>query len=614
MPGRMTKAPIDTSARYRDTARAYYVFERVKMINSSDDEWAISYLTEKKAAITYTDQGLNKTMLYRMFRNNEGTLESGIGVPVEGHIGAFSVKNKDIAFSATSSDGMFSIGNSDIYFGKVQGNMIIDSYSLADSIDPKGYSWDAQPALSPDANVIFFASDRQPSHGGTDIWYCVKSPNGKWSSPINCGSAINSRCDELTPFVSADGKRLLFASSGHATIGGYDIFTSNISDEFWKTARLGNVGQLGSGANYFSEPENMLAPLNTPFDELFPSSPANDDEILYYSSNQAAQATSVVLLSGGFDIYLRTKYTRAVIPQQKAKDVALEGPKIDDNLPVVPVATPDLSRLGTPDFLLDGIIYNARTKLVVPNAEVSIREIPNPALPMRFASKIMKDTLRYKVRELEQDREYEITSSSNDAVTDKFKIRKVGNDTLIVVNADTTGKYEVRLEKDREFEVTAQAADLFFDSYKIRVEKKDTITEDKHDFFVPEELALRVNFPTNIYNNPYKFTIDSNGVETNKTWQEEIDLLAQNILLAKGKIKQLKLIGNTDDVGSVDYNYKLGLNRVKFVVAELIKRGVPEEMLIAESAGKLNPLPRRNKESNDLYRKRLRRVDLQKIM
>jgi outer membrane protein OmpA-like peptidoglycan-associated protein len=190
---------------------------------------------------------------------------------------------------------------------------------------------------------------------------------------------------------------------------------------------------------------------------------------------------------------------------------------------------------------------------------------------------------------------------------------KVGNDTLIIVNADLKGHYSVELERDREYEVTAQAPDLFFDSYKIRVDKNDTSKQIKN-FNIPEELTLRLNFPTDVFKNPYKFTLDSNGIETNKTWQEEIDLLTQNLLLSLDKIEKIILVGHTDDVGSVEYNNKLGKNRVLFVVAELVKRGVPETLLSAESAGELQPLDKREGESLELYRKRLRRVELQKVL
>jgi outer membrane protein OmpA-like peptidoglycan-associated protein len=320
------------------------------------------------------------------------------------------------------------------------------------------------------------------------------------------------------------------------------------------------------------------------------------------------------MLSGGFDIYLRTKHVRPIIKEHKRDDVIAQDLKVkDDPTSLLDADSPDLSGLAIPTFFLEGDIRNARTGQPVANAEISVREIYNPKFPMKYATKIMLDTKRYSVKEIEKDREFEITDLNRDMMGERFRLLKVGNDTLIIVNANERGHYKVELEKEREFEVTAQAADLFFDSFKVRVEKKDASNQTK-DFYVPEELTLRVNFPSNVFNNPYKFTLDSNGIETNKTWQEEIDLLTQNLLLSKDKIEKIKLIGHTDEVGSDEYNEKLGLDRVLFVVAELVKRGVPEVLLAAESAGELKPLSSRESESKDIYQKRLRRVELQKLV
>ena len=179
---------------------------------------------------------------------------------------------------------------------------------------------------------------------------------------------------------------------------------------------------------------------------------------------------------------------------------------------------------------------------------------------------------------------------------------------------DKDGAYSFPLEKGTEFEITAQAKDYFFDSFKLLVESTDTLSYLKKDFYIPEILTLRINFPTDIFDAPYKFTLDSNGVETNRTWEEELDLLAQNIIDSKNEISQINLVGHTDDVASVEYNQQLGKRRVDFVIVELIKRGVPAEILSGRSAGKLEPLQRRKKEDLSSYRKRLRRVELQKII
>jgi OOP family OmpA-OmpF porin len=80
------------------------------------------------------------------------------------------------------------------------------------------------------------------------------------------------------------------------------------------------------------------------------------------------------------------------------------------------------------------------------------------------------------------------------------------------------------------------------------------------------------------------------------------------------KVKKIELVGHTDDVASDSYNKALALRRVKFIETELIKRGVEKSILNSKSEGKQKPLKPRNGEDMEVYRKRLRRVELTKII
>jgi len=91
------------------------------------------------------------------------------------------------------------------------------------SINSDEYSV-VHPSISRNGKILFFASDMPGGFGGMDIYYCV-STNGKWGSPINLGSQINTKGNELFPFISNDDV-LYFASDGHGGIGGLDIFSA----------------------------------------------------------------------------------------------------------------------------------------------------------------------------------------------------------------------------------------------------------------------------------------------------------------------------------------------------------------------------------------------------
>jgi OOP family OmpA-OmpF porin len=89
--------------------------------------------------------------------------------------------------------------------------------------------------------------------------------------------------------------------------------------------------------------------------------------------------------------------------------------------------------------------------------------------------------------------------------------------------------------------------------------------------------------------------------------------LAENIRLDIQNLQKIILVGHTDDVGTNEYNIGLGSRRVNFVKSELIKRGVPGEIIETRTAGEGEPLGRRPGEELDMFRKRLRRVTVEKI-
>ena len=104
-----------------------------------------------------------------------------------------------------------------------------------------GTEWDSQPSISFDGKEMIFVSDRPGGHGGSDLYISKKMPDGTWSAGQNLGPVINSDKNELTPFLHSDSKTLYFSSKGHNSLGGYDIFFSRQApDGAWSKPQ--NIG------------------------------------------------------------------------------------------------------------------------------------------------------------------------------------------------------------------------------------------------------------------------------------------------------------------------------------------------------------------------------------
>lgn len=91
---------------------------------------------------------------------------------------------------------------------------------------------DVHPALSSNEDFLVFASDRPGGYGGMDLYVSYFS-GGQWGLPINLGADINTKGNEVFPFVSKEGT-LYFSSDGWAGNGGLDVFHAPIDEDgFW---------------------------------------------------------------------------------------------------------------------------------------------------------------------------------------------------------------------------------------------------------------------------------------------------------------------------------------------------------------------------------------------
>lgn len=102
-----------------------------------------------------------------------------------------------------------------------------------------------------DGPILYFVRKGKDCVGESDIFTARQLPTGAWGIPRNIGTKINTKYKEDFPWLSMDGKTLYFASEGHSSMGGFDLFKSSWDD----------------GENAWTEPVNLGYPLNTSDDE-----------------------------------------------------------------------------------------------------------------------------------------------------------------------------------------------------------------------------------------------------------------------------------------------------------------------------------------------------------
>jgi Tol biopolymer transport system component len=82
---------------------------------------------------------------------------------------------------------------------------------------------DTSPFISPDGRVLLFYSMRPGGKGNADL-YVSHHRHGRWTDPQNLGSIVNSSEEEDNPVVSPEGRRFFFGRNGNI----YSVSTSAI--------------------------------------------------------------------------------------------------------------------------------------------------------------------------------------------------------------------------------------------------------------------------------------------------------------------------------------------------------------------------------------------------
>ncbi len=373
------------------------------------------------------------------------------------------------------------------------------------------------------------------------------------------------------PAVSSSGKVVVFASDRVDALGGTDLW--------W----------------YINTPTGMSAPkrlgieVNTPCDELSPRFGPGDSVLLFSSAGHNTK--------GGYDLFSA--------PIMRLPSVA-SGTFLLANAENIglPVNTPADELFP---FMSDNetLYYGSNQESTSDFDVYVLHKLEIPAAP---PTPQPKATITGRV----------VNQQTNEPIRDAQVTARDDSTKQIVdeTRTDTSGTYTLRVPVDRPIEVSAQTPDLFFDSYILQIPKRDSNLVVRRDaaLEIPISFFLRVNFPTNVYKDPYQKTLDSNGVDTEQDWTSAIDLVAANVRQAGGALKRMVLIGHTDDVDTEESNLLLGKNRVTFVINELVKRNVPSELLEGRSAGERLTLDKRKGESIEQWRKRCRRVELVKVM
>ncbi|MEJ7644613.1 MAG: OmpA family protein [Chryseolinea sp.] len=426
--------------------------------------------------------------------------------------GNINIKYNDAAASL-SPDGKtlflyYEEGEGDIYTSTLNGTEWSKPQPLNKNINTAMF-WETCASVSADGKKLYFASNRPGGIGELDLYVSPLDGKGDWGKAVNIGPMINTPENEDSPFIHHDGVTLYFSSDGHPRLGNSDNFVSEFKNNKW------------------TKPENMGYPLNSwEYDGFFTMSP--DKKKGYFSTVKEGGL-------GDADIY----------------SIAFLEPKYK------PKPKPVIAKVA-----------EEKAKPEIPKAE----EFIDPMIAIQKAKKVVT-LLKGKVID-------ENTASPLAAV-----ISLVENETgkiLTKINANPlTGEFELIIPHGGNYGVATEKAGYLFNSINFNLPQFAEYQEiDTHIIMVKAEVGSKVVLK-NIFFDVGKSDLKPESIA-------EVENIRE-LLLSNANLR-VQINGHTDNSGNTATNKALSLKRATAVVNYLSQKGIAAGRLNAKGFGSERPI------------------------
>ena len=437
-------------------------------------------------------------------------------------------------------------GNQDsdenLYVASVKGNVWTEPISISEKINTKENEGTA--SISADGRTLVFTScGGRKGFGSCDLFISYKQGDN-WISPQNLGSNINSGEWESQPSLSADGRTLYFVSDRKGSLGKRDIWMSKLDS-----------------INTWTKAINLGNPVNTTEDDLSPFIHANGKTLFFASEGHIGM--------GGLDLYFTENQ------QNKWKTPENLGYPLNTFEDQVALFVTADAKKAYYSLERDQEDKYRRAKIV----EIEVPE----SLQAKFkATSFLKGIVYDAQTKQKLQADIELISLKNNEL-----MGKISSDAQ-------TGTYTSVLTSGGEYAVFVSKKGYFFKS--LNFDFSDKIGLDKILDIPLEPIKKEAKeILNNIFFDTAKWNLKSESTV-------ELDKLVA--LLKANPGLPIEISGHTDDVGKDADNLLLSQKRAKSVVDYLAQKGVNILKIKAEGYGKTRPyLPNSSDENRKLNRR-----------
>ncbi|MDZ4716258.1 MAG: OmpA family protein [Cytophagales bacterium] len=434
------------------------------------------------------------------------------------------------------------------------------------------------PVLTADEQELIFTRRLGGGHeDDEDLVVCTKDAAGRWTRPVSISSKINSRLNEGTCTISADGRQLIFTSCiGRRGYGSCDLFESrkiggewtvpvNLGPEvnspawesqpslsadgrtlFFVSERRGGVGGKDIYVSYkmengkWTKAENLGGKINTPYDEISPFIHVNGRTLFLASNGKIG--------FGGYDLYRSER--------ENGKWSATEnfGYPVNNH-------EDQFSLFITADGQRG--FYSHEENQKANSSKIIEINVPKE-LQFQYKSNYVKGIVR--------DRQ---TKAPLGATVELFNINR--NELMSSVQADSiTGEYLMVLTQGADYALYVTQPGYLFQNLNFNYEIQKNLIPVAMDIFLDPVKVGASAVLKNIF-------FDLNKYELKERSMTELARVIR--FMNDNPSVQVEISGHTDDLGTASYNLQLSQQRAKAVADYLSEHGIDVSRLKQKGYG-----------------------------
>ncbi len=432
-----------------------------------------------------------------------------------------------------------------------------------------------------------------------DMVISTKDKDGHWTTPQSISTSINTRYNEGTCTISADGRQLIFTSCVGMN-GRCDLFESKKTGDTWSTPR--NLGQQVNSPAWESQPslsadgrvlyfvsdrrgglgkadiyvsvqhspgvwtraQNLGPAINTPYDERSPFIHANGRTLFFASDGRPG--------FGGFDIFWSDF---ADSTWSKPSNFGYPINNHEEQYSLVITADGDKGYYSHEEVGSEG------------HSKIYEFDVPEQ-YRVKYRSNAVKGIVRDRA-----------TKQPLKAQIELYELAK--NELRSVVSSDSlTGNYLIVLTQGADYGLYVNSTGYLFKSLNFNYEASAV-----EPLVIDVDLDKASTGATVILNNIF---FDTDKFDLREKSITELDKISR--FLNENPAIRVEISGHTDDQGAVAYNQQLSQKRAKAVGDYLVTRGVQPSRLKEIGYGSKKPLKPNDSEAN---RQANRRIEFQII-